>query len=154
MSNSAHLPASLITPQDALAAREYMSSLVATRRSGVAASDTLSLPADTAAWVAGLTKADTIQAYEAAQKQLDALLDASPILEIDVAARLSVATLQTITQWLRESIHDGVLVRQRVDRNLLGGVRVRTGRAVYDLSVVKALEGSRAVLTELVHAWA
>ena len=154
MSNKTVLPLSLITPQDGQAAREYITGLIAARRAKRSVAGPSGLPADTQSWVDGLLSADTIAAAEAGQRSLATILDAAPVIELDVAAPLSPATLQTIATWLRREIHPAVMIRQRVDRNLLGGVRIRTGRAMYDKSIASALEGSRAVMTELIHGWA
>lgn len=150
--SSLSLPISVATPNDAEQVREFVAAIIAARRSKQADPTGL-VSAETEAWVLSLCGSNIGDA-EVAQKAILLQLELSPTIELSTAAPVSDDLRRQIIGWLRREIHPAVIVRERSERSLLGGVKVRTGRAVYNLSVAAALDNSVDKLTEMVHGWA
>lgn len=136
-------PASLQTLSQLEACR------VAIEDGGKRASDDLpDMTAEIRDWLTQLVEA---QGEEATLKLFTRLADEVPVFELEFADQPSPELLTRIVHWLRESINPLILVRTHVQRSLIGGVRVRTGRHVYDLSLATSLRNGTSRAVELMH---
>ncbi|MEI7818595.1 MAG: F0F1 ATP synthase subunit delta [bacterium] len=147
------MPITFVSPQDLEDIRVYLRGLMASRRAHRADSLASNIPAETLAWLHAQLPDDSVQAVEKLIQQIELEFKDSPIVEILVAAPLSDLALAKLVEWLRREAHPAVMIRQQIDRRLMGGAKLRTSRSIYDLSISGALGRSREQLTEVIHGW-
>jgi len=80
--------------------------------------------------------------------ELRTLKDTAPILHMTFAVTADRDSLQTLTKWVRESIHPQAVIDVGLQPALVAGVYLRTPNHIHDLSLRAALKGQHAVLVE------
>ncbi len=88
----------------------------------------------------------------ALQGQLEALGKSAPLFELEFATEPSDDLKRKLIEWLRHSLHPHILIRVSVNRQLIGGMRLRTGKHMYDLSLANSLRNGEAIAREVLHA--
>ena len=140
------LPATIYSPDQVEALHNELTLFVDDRRDreikesrGVTPSTpALELSADLAAVVA-LAAARTggqisLEQLEDLGKQLARAADSYPTYTLTMAMLPTPSVKEQLVTWIRQNLDASILVRFTVNRNLLGGVVVRTPNHVYDYS--------------------
>jgi len=102
--------------------------------------------ADTQRWLAGLSEQ---LGAEAAARAIDDFARSATVFEIELARTPSDELTTSLVHWLRTTLDANILIRIHVQRSLIGGLRLRTGKHVYDMSLAKALALHTDRATEL-----
>lgn len=79
-------------------------------------------------------------------KQLRLLKNKVPVVHMTFAAPADHASLQTLADWVRTSVHPQAVIDVGLQPALVGGVYVRTSNQVFDLSLRGKIEAGRGVL--------
>lgn len=92
-----------------------------------------------------------VENLEAVQLELKRILDHAPRVTLTLAAIPGGVTKKAIVEWLRREVSPDILVRFEANRQILGGVMLRTKNRIYDLSFRKQITGNKNRLVELIH---
>ena len=76
------------------------------------------------------------------------LKDKVPVLHMTFSVTADVESLQTLTQWVRNSVHPQAVIAVGLQPSLVAGVYLRTPNHIHDFSVRGALEGRHGLLIE------
>jgi len=80
--------------------------------------------------------------------QLRLLKDKAPVMHMTFAVVADRESLESIVQWVRESVHPQAVISTGLQPSLVAGVYLRTPNHVFDLSLRGALTGQHGVLVK------
>lgn len=103
---------------------------------------------ETQRWLASLIEQ---LGAEAAVTKLTDFARSAMVFELELARSPGDELMAAIVQWLRSSLDQNLMIRVHVQRSLIGGFRLRTGKHAYDLSLATALRAHTQQATELLH---
>lgn len=101
---------------------------------------------DTKSWLTGLSQQS---GAESAMRALTEFAREATVFDIELARSPGDELVTAIVHWLRATLAPNILIRVHVQRSLIGGLRLRTGKHVYDLSLAQALRSHANRATEL-----
>jgi len=79
---------------------------------------------------------------------MDAVIKKAPVLHISFASEATRKFTTELIQWLRINFDSEMLIEIGLEPNIAAGSMVRTSNKVFDFSLMKHLEGQRAMLME------
>ncbi len=85
-------------------------------------------------------------------QELRQLKNALPVVHITFSVMADGESLQKIVAWFRESVHPQTVIDVGLQPALVAGVHLRTTNRVHDLSLRKALDEHRDILTKELEA--
>lgn len=98
--------------------------------------------------------AEAVSRYDAATllKIFESIASSAPVFDIDVATPQDDELIAALVQWFRSQVAANILVRLHVRPSLLAGIRVRSGRHSYDLSLENGLRANSQTMGGIIHA--
>lgn len=104
-----------------------------------------SLDPRTQAWLE-----EQLQTYGAGQliEALERLVTDAPVIELELAVVPTDEWREKLVIWFRHQVSPVVLIRLHARRNLVAGLRVRTGKHVYDMSLATRLQTATGNMQE------
>lgn len=108
-----------------------------------------SLDPHTQAWLADQLK---LVRPEQLIQALEQLAADAPVIDIEIAAVPSDEWRERLVAWFRNQVSPIVLIRIHTRRTLLAGMRVRTGKHEYDMSLATRLHSATGKMQEILHA--
>jgi F0F1-type ATP synthase delta subunit len=91
---------------------------------------------------------------EASRKELSAklnnVLGKAPMLHISFAAEPSTRALETILTWLRQNIHQQVLLQVGLQPTIAAGCVLRTSNRLFDMSMRNHLKEQEPYMVQLI----
>ena len=85
-------------------------------------------------------------------KELRQLKDKVPAIHMTFSSEADRESLESVTKWLRDSVHPQAVIDDGVQPSLVAGVYVRTPNHVHDLSLRSKLKASRDLLAKELEA--
>jgi len=79
---------------------------------------------------------------------MDTVIKKAPVLHISFASEATRKFTTELIQWLRVNFDSEMLIEIGLEPNIAAGSMVRTANKVFDFSLMKHLEGQRAMLME------
>ena len=79
---------------------------------------------------------------------MDTVIKKAPVLHISFASEATRKFTTELIQWLRANFDSEMLIEVGLEPNIAAGSMVRTANKVFDFSLMKHLEGQRAMLME------
>lgn len=79
-------------------------------------------------------------------RELRLLKDTVPVLHMTFSVTADAESLQTLTSWVRTSVHPQAVIAVGLQPSLVAGVYLRTPNHIHDFSVRGALEGRHSLL--------
>lgn len=142
--------ASINLPLSIVGLTQLEEARVALERSLDGASEQLqSLDARTQDWLAHLVQAS---GGEAALQALEVCATTAPVYDIELAVVPTDELREVITAWVRTQISPTILIRIHIRRNILAGLKLRSGKREYDRSLASRLAVADRKMQEILHA--
>lgn len=85
-------------------------------------------------------------------KMLEEIAKVAPVFDIEIAMQPDDDLLAAIITWLRSNVAADIFVRLHVRPGILAGLRIKTGRHDYDLSLQTGLVEGSSSMGGIIHA--